>query len=209
MDEPLSNLDAKLRIQTRAELIRLHRSLGITTIYVTHDQVEAMTMGQRMAIMRDGLLQQVDEPEKVYAMPANKFVAGFVGSPPMNFFDATINKDASGTWLNAIDFRLPLQNGLSGISEGKSVVLGIRPEAVVDVSMPGAVMVTNDNTLDVNVDVVEALGHQYVAYLTIGTQVLVATLDANSKIRDQKKAQIAIDLSQLHIFDADTEQAIR
>src|SRR3569832_1447512 len=85
MDEPLSNLDAKLRIQTRAELIRLHRSLGITTIYVTHDQVEAMTMGQRMAIMRDGVLQQCDEPERVYAAPANKFVAGFIGSPPMNF----------------------------------------------------------------------------------------------------------------------------
>src|SRR3982750_2017702 len=90
MDEPLSNLDAKLRIQTRAELIRLHRSLGITTIYVTHDQVEAMTMGQRMAIMRDGVLQQLDEPETVYAKPNNKFVAGFIGSPPMNFFDGKI-----------------------------------------------------------------------------------------------------------------------
>ncbi|MDX2064191.1 MAG: ABC transporter ATP-binding protein, partial [Fimbriimonadaceae bacterium] len=90
MDEPLSNLDAKLRVQTRAELIRLHRQLGITTIYVTHDQVEAMTMGQRMAIMRDGVLQQCDEPEKVYQYPANKFVAGFIGSPPMNFINATI-----------------------------------------------------------------------------------------------------------------------
>jgi len=95
MDEPLSNLDAKLRIQTRAELIRLHRSLGITTIYVTHDQVEAMTMGQRIAVMKDGLLQQCDEPEAVYNRPANKFVAGFIGAPPMNFLDARVERSST------------------------------------------------------------------------------------------------------------------
>ena len=210
MDEPLSNLDAKLRIQTRAELIRLHRSLGITTIYVTHDQVEAMTMGQRMAIMRDGVLQQVDQPETVYEKPANKFVAGFVGSPPMNFFDARIVRSGDNTIIDATDFKLPLDaNHPAAKLEGKSVVVGIRPEAVVDVSMPGAVQVTPDNTLDVTVDVVEALGHEYVAYLTVGTQVLVATLDANSRIREQQKAKVAIDVTQLHIFDAETEQAIR
>jgi multiple sugar transport system ATP-binding protein len=210
MDEPLSNLDAKLRIQTRAELIRLHRSLGITTIYVTHDQVEAMTMGQRMAIMRDGLLQQVDEPERVYAEPANKFVAGFVGSPPMNFFDGTIVKEGTTTWIDATDLRLPLPLGHAGIGlDGKKVVLGIRPEAIVDTAMPGSIKVTPENTLDVTVDVVEALGHQYVAYLTVGTQVLIASLDANSKIREAQKAQVAIDLNQIHLFDADTEQAIR
>lgn len=210
MDEPLSNLDAKLRIQTRAELIRLHRTLGITTIYVTHDQVEAMTMGQRMAIMRDGLLQQLDEPEKVYARPANKFVAGFVGSPPMNFFDAKIVKQGATTWIDATDFRLPLPAGhVASDMDGKSVSLGIRPEAVVDVTMAGAVPVTPENTLDVTVDVVEALGHQYVAYLTVGTQVLVATLDANSKIREMQKARVAIDLSQIHLFDSETELAIR
>jgi len=210
MDEPLSNLDAKLRIQTRAELIRLHRSLGITTIYVTHDQVEAMTMGQRMAIMRDGILQQVDEPETVYEKPANRFVAGFVGSPPMNFFDARIVRSGDKTILDATDFKLPLDaNHPAASMDGKMVVLGIRPEAVVDVTLPGSVAVTPENTLDVSVDVVEALGHQYVAYLTVGTQVLIATLDANSKIREQQKARVAIDLSQLHIFDADTEQAIR
>ncbi len=210
MDEPLSNLDAKLRIQTRAELIRLHRSLGITTIYVTHDQVEAMTMGQRMAIMRDGVLQQVDQPETVYEKPANKFVAGFVGSPPMNFFYAKIVRNGDKAIIDATDFKLPLNaNHPAAKLEGKSIVVGIRPEAVVDVSMPGAVSVTPDNTLDVTVDVVEALGHEYVAYLTVGTQVLVATLDANSKIREQQKARVAIDLTQLHIFDAETEEAIR
>jgi len=100
MDEPLSNLDAKLRVQTRAELIRLHRSLGITTIYVTHDQVEAMTMGQRIAIMKDGVLQQCDTPEVVYNQPANKFVAGFIGSPPMNFLEAEIIRDGSEAYVD-------------------------------------------------------------------------------------------------------------
>lgn len=210
MDEPLSNLDAKLRIQTRAELIRLHRSLGITTIYVTHDQVEAMTMGQRMAIMRDGLLQQVDQPEKVYAEPANKFVAGFVGSPPMNFFDAKIVKIDEALWIDATDFKLPVPAGSPAATmEGKSVVLGIRPESVVDINLPGATQVAANNTFDVVVDVVEALGPQYVLYLTIGTQVLVATLDANSNIKEHQKLKIAIDLNQFHLFDTETEQAIR
>ena len=210
MDEPLSNLDAKLRIQTRAELIRLHRSLGITTIYVTHDQVEAMTMGQRMAIMRDGVLQQLDEPETVYAKPNNKFVAGFIGSPPMNFFDGKIVNIGGAAYVDVTDFKLQLPAGHpAGATEGKAVVLGIRPESVVDVSAPGSVGVNAANTLDATVDVVEALGHQYVAYLTVGTQVLVATLDAGSNIRELQKAKVAIDTNQLHLFDAVTEEAIR
>jgi len=210
MDEPLSNLDAKLRIQTRAELIRLHRSLGITTIYVTHDQVEAMTMGQRMAIMRDGVLQQLDEPETVYAKPNNKFVAGFIGSPPMNFFDGKIVNIGGAAYVDVTDFKLQLPAGHpAGATEGKAVVLGIRPESVVDVSAPGSVAVNAANTLDASVDVVEALGHQYVAYLTVGTQVLVATLDAGSNIRELQKAKVAIDTNQLHLFDAVTEEAIR
>jgi multiple sugar transport system ATP-binding protein len=210
MDEPLSNLDAKLRIQTRAELIRLHRQLGITTIYVTHDQVEAMTMGQRMAIMQDGVLQQVDQPEKVYAQPVNKFVAGFVGAPSMNFFDGKIVKVDGTPYVDVTDFRLPLHaNHPAAAMEGKAIILGIRPEAIVDVNASGSVTVTPANTLDATVDLVEALGHQYVAYLTVGAQVLVATLDANSKIRDLQKAKIAIDTNQLHLFDADTQVAIR
>ncbi len=210
MDEPLSNLDAKLRIQTRAELIRLHRTLGITTLYVTHDQVEAMTMGQRMAIMKDGLLQQVDEPERVYAEPANKFVAGFVGSPPMNFFDAKIMKMGDRFFVDASDFKLALPAGHAAQNlEGQAVTLGIRPEAIFDAALDGPMKGTAENTFDAKVDVVEALGHQYVAYLKIGAQTLVASLDANSGIRNQENARVAIDSNQIHIFDASTEQAIR
>ena len=110
MDEPLSNLDAKLRIQTRAELIRLHRSLGITTIYVTHDQVEAMTMGQRIAVMKDGVLQQCDRPETVYTRPANKFVAGFIGSPPMNFLDAKVIRNGK-LMVDAGELKFPPEVG--------------------------------------------------------------------------------------------------
>ena len=206
MDEPLSNLDAKLRIQTRAELIRLHRSLGITTIYVTHDQVEAMTMGQRMAIMRDGLLQQVDDPEKVYEQPSNRFVAGFVGSPPMNFFKAKV----VGNSVDVGDFKIPLPSGHpAAAKDGAEVWLGVRPEAIVDANLPGSVKVSPENTFEAKVDVVEALGHQYVAYLKVGEQTIVATLDSNSHIRNVEAAKIAIDTSQLHIFDAETEEAIR
>ncbi|MFI5386293.1 MAG: ABC transporter ATP-binding protein, partial [Fimbriimonadales bacterium] len=162
MDEPLSNLDAKLRIQTRAELIRLHRSLGITTIYVTHDQVEAMTMGQRIVIMKDGKLQQCDEPEKVYKFPANKFVAGFIGSPPMNFMQATI---VDGM-LDAEDFKLPLpETHPARKMGGKSVTIGIRPEAIFDKNLEGHIKATDANTITAKIDVLEPLGPEYVAYL--------------------------------------------
>src|SRR5579862_6789387 len=160
MDEPLSNLDAKLRVQTRAELIRLHRSLGITTIYVTHDQVEAMTMGQRMAIMRDGILQQCDEPEKVYAKPANKFVASFIGSPPMNFIDATIVPNGKGVYLDCKEFKLPLPEGHPAAAmTGKQVQVGIRPEDVFDANLAHNVKPSDSNTITAHVDVLEPLGH--------------------------------------------------
>ncbi len=206
MDEPLSNLDAKLRIQTRAELIRLHRSLGITTIYVTHDQVEAMTMGQRMAIMRDGKLQQCDEPEVVYNKPANKFVAGFIGSPPMNFIEATIKGGA----LDAGEFKLPLPKGHAALGhEGKSVTLGIRPEAIFDKNLEGHVKGTADNTVKAKVDVLEPLGHEYVAYLEVGKHHLIATLDTGTKVKEGQTADFVVNLGGIHVFDNETEQAIR
>lgn len=206
MDEPLSNLDAKLRVQTRYELISLHRKLGITTIYVTHDQVEAMTMGERMAIMRDGVLQQCDKPEVVYATPANKFVAGFIGSPPMNFFEAQIKAGK----VDAGSFALPIPVGHPAAGmDGKRVWLGIRPEEVYDKALPTNIPATADNTLQATVDVMEPLGHEYVAYLKVGDAKIVASIDKETKVRPGDSADFLINLERIHIFDAETEQAIR
>jgi len=205
MDEPLSNLDAKLRIQTRAELIRLHRSLGITTIYVTHDQVEAMTMGQRIAVMKDGVLQQCDDPETVYNLPANKFVAGFIGAPPMNFLPATI---ADGK-LDAGAFKIAIPSGhpASGMA-GKAVTVGIRPEDIYDAKVT-KVPVTPDNTFDAKVDVLEKLGAEDTAYLVAGEIHMIASLDPATRIEAGTSANFAVDLDRIHIFDDATEMAIR
>ena len=206
MDEPLSNLDAKLRVQTRAELIRLHRTLGITTVYVTHDQVEAMTMGQRMAIMRDGVLQQCDQPEQVYKHPVNKFVASFIGSPPMNFIEATI----AGGKVDTGAFTIPLPAGHPAASmNGKRVTLGIRPEDIFDAALASNVAATAENTIDAHVDVLEPLGHEYVAYLGAGNHNLIATIDTETRVKEGQNAKFGIDLDAIHIFDAETEQAIR
>lgn len=210
MDEPLSNLDAKLRIQTRAELIRLHRDLGITTIYVTHDQVEAMTMGQRIAVMKDGLLQQCDEPERVYNAPANKFVAGFIGAPPMNFMAATLESESGGTVVNCGAFKLPLSaDHPAARMAGKKVILGIRPENIYDAAMNNPITSTPVNTIQAKVDVLEPLGHQYIAYLKAGEHSIQASIDAGTKLKIDDVAQFSVNLDLLHIFDAETEEAIR
>ncbi len=206
MDEPLSNLDAKLRIQTRAELIRLHRALGITTIYVTHDQVEAMTMGQRMAIMRDGKLQQCDVPETVYNFPANKFVAGFIGSPPMNFIDAKILDG----FVDAGPLKLPLNEGHPArAKKNEPVILGIRPEMIFDKELPGSLDSSNSHPFKARVEVLEPLGPEYVAYLKVGEHNIIATIDTGTAIREGDEAEFLINLDALHLFDAETEQAIR
>ncbi len=209
MDEPLSNLDAKLRIQTRAELIRLHRLLGITTVYVTHDQVEAMTMGQRMAVMRDGVLQQCDEPEKVYNFPANKFVAGFIGAPPMNFLEASIVQNGS-LMVDAGEFKFPLP-GNHGAKElvGRKVILGIRPEAIYDTALNNPVACTPDNAFEAKVDVMEPLGPEYTAYINVGKHNLLATIDSGTKIQEGQTAKFCVNLDQLHVFDAESEVALR
>jgi len=210
MDEPLSNLDAKLRVQTRAELIRLHRQLGITTVYVTHDQVEAMTMGQRMAIMRDGILQQCDQPEKVYQYPANKFVAGFIGSPPMNFIDAEIRTENGVAIVDAGEFKLPVPEGNPAAHmSGKKITLGIRAEDIHDAAIPSNVVATDANSVQATVDVMEPLGHEYVAYLKIGKINLVAAISNESKVRVTEVAKFVVNLDRVHLFDAETEQAIR
>lgn len=205
MDEPLSNLDAKLRIQTRAELIRLHRDLSITTIYVTHDQVEAMTMGQRIAVMSGGVLQQCDEPETVYNQPANKFVAGFIGAPPMNFIEGKIS---GGSFVaEGVNFTIPEAHPAATM-EGKSVTFGIRPEDIYDAGT-SKLEATAGNSFKATVDVLEKLGAEDTAYLRAGSHAITASLDPNSRIDMGTEAEFVIDSTKIHFFDGDTEQAIR
>jgi multiple sugar transport system ATP-binding protein len=206
MDEPLSNLDAKLRIQTRAELIRLHRQLGITTIYVTHDQVEAMTMGERISVMKDGVLQQCDEPETVYNLPANKFVAGFIGSPPMNFLEGTVSGGKLDLGVMRLD--VPSGNPVAGM-EGKKVVVGIRPEDIYDAKVSPPTPPKDGNSFNAHVDVLEKLGAEDTAYLDVAGRQVIATLDPASRIEMGLDATFVVDTSKLHVFDANTEQAVR
>ncbi len=205
MDEPLSNLDAKLRIQTRAELIRLHRDLGITTIYVTHDQVEAMTMGQRIAVMNNGLLQQCDTPETVYNRPANLFVAGFIGAPPMNFLKATI----TGGKVVAGELTLELPSGHPALAmDGKDVIFGIRPENM-HIAEAAGITPTSGNSFDAHVDVVELLGPENTVYLEAAGHKMIATLDASEPVQERTTQKFVMDMASAHIFDAETEEAIR
>ncbi len=207
MDEPLSNLDAKLRIQTRAELIRLHRSLMITTIYVTHDQVEAMTMGQRIAIMNAGVLQQCDRPEVVYNEPANMFVAGFIGAPPMNFIHGSIQggKFVSEDGTLTFGCRPGTEGSVAGY-EGRKVVFGIRPECI---DLPSMGTPTADNSFHATVDVVELLGHENTVYIKAGSHNLIANIPATHEVTPQTESEFLIDLDRAHLFDAETEVAIK
>lgn len=211
MDEPLSNLDAKLRVQTRAELIKLHRRLGVTTIYVTHDQVEAMTMGQRIVVMKDGLLQQCDTPLNLYHHPANMFVAGFLGTPSMNFIEAQVSKNGARPLVDAGEFQVHLPEDRSqalAAYTGKSVILGIRPEDIHDKALTPPSAVDRDNVVRVNVDVIEPMGSVSVIYLTSGQQTLLASVDAETKAKEGAPLDVVIDSAAAHVFDKETEQAI-
>jgi multiple sugar transport system ATP-binding protein len=208
MDEPLSNLDAKLRVQTRVELTKLHARLQTTVIYVTHDQVEAMTLGNRIAILKDGMLQQVDTPSEVYANPANLFVAGFIGSPAMNFFNAELEQ-VNGVSLvrgSGLEIVLPSEivarmNGYSG----KQVVLGVRPEDFQDgrgVTPNGA------STVSANVDVVEHMGSENFVHLTSETSSFVARMDSSVDPRPGDGFPVVVDVEKIKLFDPSTELAI-
>ncbi len=211
MDEPLSNLDAKLRVQTRAELIKLHRRLGITTIYVTHDQVEAMTMGDRIVVMKDGLVQQVDSPMGLYNKPVNMFVAGFIGTPSMNFIDAKLVKTEGRYTVDAGSFKVMIPESKTGKDwdkyDGKAIVFGVRPEDIFDKAI-AMVPPTVENTITALVDVIEPMGAIVTAYLTVGDHSLVATIDAETKMIEEKDMEFVLDMEKTHVFDKDTEQAI-
>jgi multiple sugar transport system ATP-binding protein len=202
-DEPLSNLDAKLRVQMRAEISKLQQRLRTTAIYVTHDQVEAMTMGHRIAVMKDGRIQQVGTPYEVYDRPANLFVATFIGTPPMNFVPATIAD--GGAALAASGMRIPVpasRRALTAGGDGRAVTAGLRPENVLEAGKPA-----RGETLRVavEVEIVEPLGHEVIVHGRIGGDLLVAKLDPRQVPKPGATIELDLELDALHLFDAKTE----
>ena len=208
MDEPLSNLDAKLRVQMRGELIKLHNKIETTTIYVTHDQIEAMTMASRIVVMKDGYIMQVGAPKQIYDFPNNLFVAGFIGTPPMNFVRGVVDKTqkfvAGDHTIMVPDdkFEILRQNGLVG----KEVILGIRPEDIHDEQVvmdtyPGAV-------LDITVDVAELLGSETNIYTSINGNNCCASINARTGVRIGDKMKLAFDMNKCHFFNPETEQRL-
>jgi multiple sugar transport system ATP-binding protein len=210
MDEPLSNLDAKLRVQTRAEISKLHQRLKTTFIYVTHDQTEAMTMGTRIAVMRDGILQQLDTPQTLYDSPANMFVAGFIGSPAMNFFEAKLDRQNGSLLVDMGPVQLPVpaqQANPLASHIGKPIYFGIRPEDVHDAHYvpPGIDAAAKFST---NVNVVEPHGAEVYAYVENGGKELVARFDPRSGARVGQSIDVVADMSKMHVFDRETEKAL-
>jgi multiple sugar transport system ATP-binding protein len=233
MDEPLSNLDAKLRVQMRAEVSRIQSRLNTTTVYVTHDQTEAMTLGDRVAVMRGGYLQQVGSPMELYNNPANLFVAGFIGSPGMNFLPVTIEGDVAH--LPMVDVRLPqaLRERI-GRQDGRNLIAGIRPEDFEDAAAVSAEQRPDGQTFAVDLDLVEAMGAEYYAHFSVGGGALasadlddlrddttggeeglpsgettvVARLSPMSKARANQRAELWVDLTKLQFFDADSGESL-
>ena len=206
-DEPLSNLDAKLRVQMRVELKKLHQRLATTSIYVTHDQVEAMTLGDRVVVMKDGLIQQVGEPLELYNAPASKYVAGFIGSPAMNFADTTI-EEADGSFYAVnptMKIRVPDQIAARmGPHKGKSATLGIRPEDLHMANSSDAA----DMSFDAIVEVAEQLGSEIILDVTAGGGPMVASVEPTVKVKPQQKVRLGINPVGLRFFDGKTDMAI-
>jgi len=212
MDEPLSNLDAKLRVQTRGELIKLHESLGVTTIYVTHDQVEAMTLGDRVVVMNKGKIQQIGTPKEVFDKPANKFVAGFVGTPPMNFFDVTIEKVGDDIVLKGKDFEIkPLKEHANILEhanlKGKEVTLGIRPKDIFPKEELLESMKNFVAQIRVSIDFVELMGSETFLHFKLNGILAVARASANANYSMGDVVDLYVDLRNIHIFDKETEVA--
>jgi multiple sugar transport system ATP-binding protein len=206
-DEPLSNLDAKLRVAMRAELKKLHDRLQATVVYVTHDQVEAMTMGDRIVIMKDGLIQQVGAPLEVYALPQNQFVAGFIGSPSMNFIACTVTARDGNLFFTAPGLSLPVPAAKAKAIAGyrdKAVTMGLRPEDVHEVTPqdPG------NSVFDAKVEVVEPIGHEIYLDVTVGTAEIIARVSPDTPVKMGQTIKLAAALDKLHAFDPQTERSI-
>jgi multiple sugar transport system ATP-binding protein len=228
MDEPLSNLDAKLRVQTRTEVSRLQRRLGTTMVYVTHDQTEAMTLGDRVAVMRTGTIQQVASPQELYDRPANLFVAGFIGSPAMNFMGGTLEEGKLRTGLGDITLTGRLQQVLSSSAQGRDVIVGIRPEDFEDSALVASENRQHGLSFPATVDVIESLGSEKYVYFTqeLGTvdaaeltelardsgradtgasgETVVARIDPATRIAEGQDAELWVDVRSVHVFDPAT-----
>lgn len=201
MDEPLSNLDAKLRVQMRAELIKLHEDLDSTFIYVTHDQTEAMTMGSRICVMDKGIIQQVDSPRTIYHDPANVFVASFIGTPPMNFFEGQVDADSLET-IKILDQSYPLPDFAKEVlqkhPEIRELIVGVRPENIAE-----------GEGIQGEVHVTEMLGSDLNVYVTVGDKQYVMRTDTSREIKMRDKISLALDASKLHLFDKASERSLR
>ena len=211
MDEPLSNLDAKLRVQMRSEISSLHNRLGATIIYVTHDQTEAMTLGTRIVVLKDGVIMQVDSPQKLYNQPNNLFVAGFIGSPQMNFLDAKVKVNGNDVTLTVgkYNMKLPASKAkavIDGGYDGKTVVLGIRPEDVHD----SQAFISNspDSVIESTIKVYELLGAEVFLYFDLEGTQMTARVNPRTTLRTGDHAVFALDMEKIHLFDKDTELTI-
>ena len=210
-DEPLSNLDAKLRVQTRSQISKLHQRLQTTFIYVTHDQIEAMTMATRIAVMNKGILQQLDTPQQLYDHPANMFVAGFIGSPAMNFFPAHLRKDGNALMIDTGDFAMAVPEEIAtGFQSyvGKDVIMGIRPEDIhnPEFAPPGI----HTSAVEAKVDVTELMGNEIQLYMVSGKHNFVSRVDPRTRFTIGDKVQLTFNMDNMHLFDpsADKENPV-
>jgi multiple sugar transport system ATP-binding protein len=208
-DEPLSNLDAKLRVETRANLSKLHQQLKTTFIYVTHDQIEAMTMASRIAVINRGILQQVDTPSMLYDKPDN-LLAGFIGSPAMNFFNAKLVRGDGKLFVDGESFKVEVpasRNDVYSKYVDKPVIMGIRPEDIQDPQyLPPDII---PQPVDGTVDVTELMGNEVQLYIRTGEHTYVARVDPRTKATMGQKIQVVFNMGNMHLFDPETEQAIR
>ncbi len=208
-DEPLSNLDAKLRVQMRGEIIKLHQQLQSTVIYVTHDQVEALTMGDRVVVMKDGVVQQIDGPLELYENPKNMFVAGFIGSPPMNFLNGTLRTQDSRFYFDEGEFSVVIPQSMEGALSNhadKKVVMGVRPEGFLDTE--GSDQGEEEGAISAIVDVIEPIGPEIHVYMKTQSNTFVVRLAAHRRVVEGDREFFHIDMAKTHFFDPETEQVI-
>jgi multiple sugar transport system ATP-binding protein len=222
MDEPLSNLDAKMRVQTRAELNKLHQRLQTTTVYVTHDQVEAMTMGDRIAVMKDGILQQVDTPNVLFTNPSNMFVAGFIGSPAMNLVNVTVEQADDGIHLTSTDtgqdtglhLKVPARFAdFLAPYNGKQIVFGLRPQDIHDSRFATGMLDEGESPDDLvpvrtRVDVVEPMGSEVYLYLLSGQLQFVSRVDSRTEVQPNYILDVSFNMDKMHAFDPETQQSL-